>query len=157
VTKLTVQLARAFGVDDTELVQIRRGALLHDIGKMGVPDSILFKPGSLTDDEWAIMKKHPLMAYEMLKPVHYLQAALDIPYSHHERWAGNGYPRGIAKEAIPFSARLFAIADVYDALCSDRPYRVAWPKAKALEYIREESGKHFDPQVVDMFLRLVAP
>lgn len=153
VTELTVKLARAYGLDDDELLQIRRGALLHDMGKMGIPDSILHKPGSLTDDEWITMRRHPQFAFEMLSSVEYLKPALDIPYCHHEKWDGNGYPRGLKGEEIPISARLFAIIDVWDALISDRPYRAAWTKEAALAYIKDQSGKHFDPQVVDLFLK----
>src|SRR5437016_14008835 len=136
------------------MAHLRRGALLHDIGNMGVPDSILRKPGALTDDEWVIMKKHPVYAFELLSPIAYLRPALEIPYSHHEKWDGSGYPRGLRGEQIPLAARIFAIADVYDALTSDRPYRKAWPKDKALAYIREQAGKHFEPDVVEKFLQL---
>jgi HD-GYP domain-containing protein (c-di-GMP phosphodiesterase class II) len=136
------------------MVHIRRGALLHDIGKLGVPDNILLKPGSLTDEEWVIMKKHPTLAYELLSPIDYLYPALDIPYCHHEKWDGTGYPRGLQAEQIPLAARIFALVDVWDALCSDRPYRPAWAKDKALEYIRSQSGKHFDPQIVEAFFAL---
>ena len=132
---------------------VRRGSLLHDIGKMGIPDSILLKPGKLTDEEWEIMRKHPVYAFEMLSPITYLKPALDIPYCHHEKWDGSGYPRGLKGEQIPLAARIFAVADVYDALTSDRPYRKAWSKEKTLEHIREQSGTHFDPQVVELFLQ----
>jgi PAS domain S-box-containing protein/putative nucleotidyltransferase with HDIG domain len=152
VTELTVQLARAMGFSPQELVQIRRGALLHDIGKMGIPDQILLKPDKLTDEEWEIMRKHPTYAYELLKPIAYLRPALEIPYSHHEKWDGSGYPLGLKGEQIPLAARIFAVADVYDALTSDRPYRAGWPKEKVLEYIRSLAGIHFDPQVVQIFL-----
>jgi putative two-component system response regulator len=155
VTELTVKLAQALNMSDEEITHIRRGALLHDMGKIGVPDSILHKPDTLTDEEWAIMRKHPQFAYEMLSPIEYLRRALDIPYSHHEKWDGSGYPRGLKGEEIPMSARLFAIADVWDALTSDRPYRSAWTEAEALTYIREQSGKHFDPQVVDLFFEVI--
>ena len=153
VTELTVNLARAMGISDAELVQVRRGALLHDIGKMGIPDSILLKPGPLTDEEWAIMRQHPVYAYEMLSPIAFLHPALDIPYCHHEKWDGTGYPRGLRDEQIPLVARIFAIVDVWDALRSDRPYRPAWAETKVCEYIRDQSGKHFDPQVTAVFLR----
>jgi len=136
------------------LSHVRRGALLHDIGKMGVPDSILLKPGTLTEAERAIMREHPRYAYELLLPIEYLRDALDIPYCHHEKWDGTGYPRGLQGEDIPFVARLFAVVDVYDALTSDRPYRPAWSKEQALAYLRDQAGKHFDPQVVEMFLKL---
>jgi putative nucleotidyltransferase with HDIG domain len=152
VTTLSMQLARLMGIDDEKLVHVRRGALLHDIGKMGVPDGILMKPGKLTDEEWAVMKQHPRLAYEMLAPIDYLRDALDIPHYHHEKWDGSGYPAGMTGEQIPFAARIFAVVDVYDALTSDRHYRKAWTKEKALEHIRTESGKHFDPKVVEAFL-----
>ena len=154
VTEITMQLAKAMGIGDAELAHIRRGGLLHDIGKMGVPDSILFKPGSLTDDEWRVMRLHPQLAYDMLSPISYLRQALDIPYCHHEKWDGSGYPRGLKGEQIPFSARLFAVVDVWDALRSDRPYRPAWPEDKVLEHIRSLAGTHFDPQVVKVCLEL---
>jgi HD-GYP domain-containing protein (c-di-GMP phosphodiesterase class II) len=140
-------------LSEEELVQVRWGALLHDIGKMGVPDEILHKPGPLTDEEWAVMKKHPTFAYDMLSPIHYLRLALDIPYCHHEKWDGMGYPQGLKGTQIPLVARIFAVVDVWDALNSDRPYRAAWTKEKAREYIRSSSGTHFDPQVVDAFLQ----
>ncbi|MCR4433167.1 MAG: GAF domain-containing protein [Caldiserica bacterium] len=154
VTELTLRLAREMGISDEELIHLRRGALLHDIGKMGIPDHILLKPGPLTEEEWEIMRKHPQYAYEMLSPIEYLRPALDIPYCHHEKWDGTGYPRGLKGEQIPLAARIFAVVDVWDALTSDRPYRGAWPKEKALEYIREQSGKHFDPKVVELFLEI---
>jgi response regulator RpfG family c-di-GMP phosphodiesterase len=143
------------GIDPQELVHIRRGALLHDIGKLGVPDHILLKHGKLTEEEWEIMRQHPVYALNMLMPITYLRPALDIPYCHHEKWDGTGYPRGLKGEQIPLSARLFAIVDVWDALGSDRPYRNAWPKDEILKYIYEESGKYFDPQVVEAFLQLI--
>ena len=151
VTELTLRLARAMGLGESELIHIRRGALLHDIGKMGVPDPILLKPGQLSGDEWEIMRKHPTLAYEMLLPIEYLRSALDIPYCHHEKWDGTGYPRGLKGEQIPLSARMFAVVDVYDALTSDRPYRKAWTRERALDYINEQIGKHFDPAIVDVF------
>lgn len=152
VTELTVKLARQMGVSDGELVHVRRGALLHDIGKMGIPDSILLKPGPLTDEEWKIMRLHPVYAYELLSPIAFLRPALDIPYCHHERWDGTGYPRGLKGEQIPLAARIFAIVDVWDALRSDRPYRKARPKEMVMTYIEEEAGRHFDPKVVEAFL-----
>jgi PAS domain S-box-containing protein len=155
VTELTLELARQQGMRDEELVHIRHGALLHDIGKMGVPDSILHKPGPLTDEEWAIMHQHPVYAYKLLNPIAYLRPAVDIPYCHHEKWDGSGYPRGLKGEQIPLSARVFAVVDVWDALCSDRPYRPAWSQEKALAYIKDESGRHFDPHVVEAFLALL--
>jgi len=129
--------------------------LLHDIGKMGVPDSILLKPDKLTDEEWERMKQHPVFAFEMLSPITYLKSSLDIPYCHHEKWDGTGYPRGLKGEVIPLAARLFAIVDVWDALCSDRPYRKAWSVEKTLEHIKSLSGTHFDPKVVEHFLEMV--
>jgi len=155
VTEMTVRLARSYGMKEDELVQVHRGALLHDIGKMGVPDHILLKPGTLTDDEWVAMRMHPKFAYDMLSPIRYLQQALDIPYCHHEKWDGTGYPRGLKGEQIPISARIFAVVDVYDALTSDRPYRAGWPKEKVLEHIRSLSGTHFDPQVVEISLPFI--
>ncbi len=154
VSEMTVQLARSMGLGDAELVQVRWGSLLHDIGKMGVPDGILLKPGPLTDEEWVTMRKHPTFAYEMLAPIHYLRLALDIPYCHHEKWDGTGYPRGLQGEQIPLVARIFAVVDVWDALNSDRPYRPAWTREKALEHIRSGAGTHFDPDVVKAFLQL---
>ena len=154
VTELTMRLGRQFGLSEEELVHVRRGALLHDIGKMGVPDSILLKPGPLTADEWVVMRKHTTYAYEMLSPIHFLQPALDIPYCHHEKWDGTGYPRGLSGDQIPFAARIFAVVDVWDALTSNRPYRAAWPKEKVLEHIRSLAGTHFDPQVVKICLEL---
>jgi HD-GYP domain-containing protein (c-di-GMP phosphodiesterase class II) len=155
VTEMTVRLAERMGVSPQELIQIRRGALLHDIGKMGVPDRILLKPDKLTDEEWVIMRMHPTYAFQMLKPIAYLQLALDIPYCHHEKWDGSGYPRGLKGDEIPLGARIFCIVDVYDALTSNRPYRAAWPKDRALDHIRGLSGTHFEPRVVEAFLKLV--
>ncbi|MBU2611765.1 MAG: PAS domain S-box protein [Chloroflexi bacterium] len=154
VTELTLQLARGMGLSEAELVHIRRGCLLHDIGKMGVPDNILRKPGPLTDEEWVIMRKHPQYAFEMLSPIAYLRPALDIPGCHHEKWDGSGYPRGLKGEQIPLAARIFAVIDVYDALTSDRPYRKAWPREKTLEHIKTNSGTHFDPKMVEAFINL---
>jgi PAS domain S-box-containing protein/putative nucleotidyltransferase with HDIG domain len=154
VTDMTVRLAQEIGVMGAELIHIRRGALLHDIGKMGIPDRILLKPGRLVGEEWEIMKRHTVYAFEMLRPIEFLRPAIDIPYCHHERWDGTGYPRQLKAEQIPLSARLFAVADVWDALTSDRPYRKAWPEEKALDYILTNRGLHFDPQVVELFLGL---
>ncbi len=156
VTRLTQQMGAFIGMNESEFVQIRRGALLHDIGKMGVPDRILLKPGELTAEEWASMRQHPRLAYDMLSPITYLRQALDIPYCHHEKWDGTGYPRGLKGKGIPLSARIFAVVDVYDALTSDRPYRKAWSTEKTLDYIREQSGKHFDPEVIETFLKVIA-
>lgn len=155
VTALTLLVAQEMGISGEELTHIRWGALLHDIGKLGVPDSILLKPGPLTEEEWAIMRKHPLHAYEMLRNIPHLRKALDIPLYHHERFDGKGYPMGLEGTKIPLAARIFAVVDVYDALTSDRPYRKAWSKEKALKYIAEESGKAFDPEVVEVFLQVV--
>ena len=155
VADLTVKLAQALGISSEDLVHIRRGALLHDIGKMGIPDQILLKPGPLTEEEWEIMKKHPVYAWELLSSIRYLRPALDIPYCHHEHWDGTGYPRGLKGEEIPLSARIFAVVDVWDALTSDRPYRPAWTREKALEYIKEQAGHHFDPQIAERFLELL--
>lgn len=152
VTNLTVEFAKFMNIPRKDLVHIYRGALLHDIGKIGIPDAILLKPGKLNDEEMAIMQKHPQYAYDLLYPTEFLRLALDIPYSHHEKWDGSGYPQGLKGEAIPLSARLFAIVDVFDALTSDRPYRMAWTKEQTLDYIKEKSGTHFDPKVVDAFL-----
>jgi HD-GYP domain-containing protein (c-di-GMP phosphodiesterase class II) len=153
---MTVQLADILGIGPTDLVHIRRGALLHDIGKMGVPDSILYKPGPLTEEEWAIMHRHPEFALDMLSPITYLRQALDIPYGHHERWDGSGYPRHLPGEQIPIAARIFAVVDVWDALISDRPYRKAFTKESAAEFIRKNSGELFDPRVVEAFLHMLA-
>jgi len=155
VTETTVTIARAMGIPDKELEHIRRGSILHDIGKMGIPDDILRKNGPLTDDERAIVVKHPTTAYELLKPIAYLEKALEIPYCHHEKWDGTGYPRSLKGEEIPLSARIFAIVDVWDALSSDRPYRNAWPQKKVIEYLKNDSGKHFDPNVLEVFLQMV--
>ncbi len=153
VTELTQKIAARMGIRGPALANIRRGALLHDIGKMGVPDKILFKPGPLTEDEWEIMRKHPRFAYDLIHPIVYLRDALDIPYCHHEKWDGSGYPRGLKGAAIPLAARIFAAVDIYDALISDRPYRPAWTQREALDYIRDLSGTHLDPDVVKIFLR----
>jgi putative nucleotidyltransferase with HDIG domain len=153
VTDLTLKLARKMGMSDERLILIRRGALLHDIGKMGIPDYILLKPEELTEAEQQIMRQHPQLAYDMLEPIAYLRDALNIPYCHHEKWDGTGYPRGMTGTQIPLEARLFTIVDVWDAITADRPYRKGWPKKKALKYIREESGKHFDPKMVEIFLQ----
>ena len=152
VASLTTQLAQAMGLDQEEQVQIYRGALLHDIGKMGVPDSIVLKPGPLTEAEWVIMRRHPQYAFDMLAPIAYLRPALNIPLCHHEKWDGTGYPRGLKGENIPLAARIFAVMDVWDALTSERPYRKAWSEQEAIEYIRQQSGIHFDPAVVKIVL-----
>ena len=152
VTDLTLQLAQTMGIPEHELVHIRRGALLHDIGKMGIPDQILLKTGPLTEEEWEIMRRHPTYAFEMLSPIRYLHSAVDIPFCHHEKWDGTGYPRGLKGEDIPLVARIFAVVDVWDALTSDRPYRSAWSQEQALQYIQEQAGKHFDPTCVQAFI-----
>lgn len=157
VTEMTVRLASALGVSTAEIVHLRRGALLHDIGKMGVPDSVLLKPGPLTEEEWGLMRRHPSLAYEMLAPIEFLRPALDIPLCHHEKWDGSGYPRGVCGENIPLAARLFALVDVWDALSSDRPYRRAWEPGRVLDHLHALSGSHFEPRLVEVFLRLLAP
>jgi HD-GYP domain-containing protein (c-di-GMP phosphodiesterase class II) len=155
VSEMTIKLARSMKVPESELTHIWRGSVLHDIGKMGVPDSILKKPGPLTSDEWAVIYRHPQTAVDMLSPIPFLRLSLDIPYSHHEKWDGSGYPLGLKGEQIPLAARIFAVVDVWDALISDRPYKQAWPSEAALEYIRGQAGKHFDPQIVDVFMLIV--
>jgi PAS domain S-box-containing protein len=155
VVELTVELGRSMGLKDEDLVHLRRGAWLHDIGKMGVPDDILKKTGPLTNEEWIDMRNHTTNAYQWLSPISFLKPALDIPYSHHEKWDGSGYPQRLAGEQIPLAARIFAVVDVWDALHSNRPYRPAWTTEKVVEYLREQRGKHFDPHVVDAFLRMV--
>jgi len=154
VTEMTVRLARAFGFSEAELVQVRWGALLHDMGKMGIADGILLKPSPLTAEEWVLMKQHPTIAYEMLAPVRYLRLALDIPYRHHEKWDGSGYPQGLRGEQIPLTARIFAVVDVWDAMRSNRPYRASESEKKVRAHIRSLSGTHFDPKVVEMFLKM---
>ena len=156
VTKMSMDLAEKLGFSEKELVHMHRGALLHDIGKLGVPDQILLKPDKLTEGEWEIMRQHPTYAFEMLMPIAYLRPALDIPYCHHENWDGSGYPRGLRGEQIPLAARIFAVIDVWDAITSDRPYRLAWTEEKALEYIKEQAGKRFDPHIVDVFLNTIS-
>jgi len=155
VVQMTLVLAGEMGVKQEEMVHIQRGALLHDIGKMGIPDSILLKPGPLTDEEWDIMRQHPGFAYRMLSFIPYLECALDIPYCHHEKWDGSGYPRGLKGEDIPLAARIFAIIDVWDALSYERPYRKAWTKEAITQYLQDQSGIHFDPLVVKKFLALL--
>ena len=154
VASMALQLAKVIGIKENKLLHMRRGALLHDIGKMGIPDKILFKEGPLDKYEWEIMRKHPVFAYEMLSPIKYLAPALDIPYCHHEKWDGTGYPRGLSGEQIPQAARIFAVADVWDALTSKRPYRDAWSKEKTYEHILKNSGSHFDPAIVEAFSTL---
>lgn len=154
VTKLTLDLARAVGISEQSLMHVRRGALLHDIGKMAIPDNILMKPGPLSHEEVEIMRRHPVYALELLSPITYLRPAITIPYLHHEKWDGSGYPQGLKGEQIPIAARVFAVVDVWDALTSERPYREPWPKQKVLEYIRNMSGVHFDPSIVQKFLAM---
>ncbi len=156
VTEITVQFAQKLGISQSDIINIRRGALLHDIGKIGVPDQILLKPGPLTDAEWVIMKQHPETALHLLSGIKYLNKAIDIPYCHHEKWDGSGYPRGLKGNDIPIAARLFSIVDVWDALSSDRPYRAAWQTAKIFQHIIQSSGTHFDPDLVPVFLKIKA-
>jgi putative nucleotidyltransferase with HDIG domain len=155
VAEAAGKLAESMGMDEEELHCLHIGALLHDIGKMSVPDSILFKPGPLTDAEWEIMQQHPQTACAWLEAIDYLRPALDIPYSHHERWDGSGYPQGLAGESIPLAARIFAVVDTWDAMLSDRPYRKALPREEVIAQIKTESGSHFDPQVVEAFIKLI--
>ncbi len=157
VVQMTMEVAQRMGIPCSELAHIQRGALLHDIGKMGIPDSILLKPGPLTEDEWKVMRMHPVHAYELLSDIPYLKPALDIPHYHHERWDGSGYPEGLKGEEIPPAARIFAIIDVWDALSHDRPYRSAWSNEKVIEYLKEQSGKHFDPRILKIFLDVINP
>lgn len=155
VTEMVLELAEKMNMGQAELMDVKRGALLHDIGKMGIPDSILFKAGPLSEQEWEIMRRHPVYAFEMLSPILYLKHALDIPYCHHEKWDGSGYPRQLKGKEIPLSARMFAIVDVFDALTADRPYRLAWPRERVYRYLEEQAGKDFDPQIVKVFLEMM--
>lgn len=155
VVELTLKLALRLGVEEQQLTVIRRGVLLHDIGKMGIPDALLQKAGLLDEDEWKLMRQHPLFARQMLENIPFLRSALDIPYYHHERWDGSGYPRGLKGDQIPLAARIFTVVDVWDALTNDRPYRKAWSKKQALDYLIEQKGKHFDPNIVDAFLAIL--
>jgi putative nucleotidyltransferase with HDIG domain len=155
VTETALRLARLLGLPDADMADIRRGAQVHDIGKIAIPDTILLKTGELSKDEWNLMRQHTEIAVEMLGPIPGIDKALFIPRSHHEKWDGSGYPGGLAGEAIPLAARIFAFADVYDALTSDRPYRRAWPKESALDYIRREAGRHFDPHLAPTFFRMM--
>ena len=152
VTQLSLRVAKVLGVKDEMMINIRRGALLHDIGKLEVPESIILKPGPLTEEEWVTMRQHPIMAFNIMAPVEFLKPALEIPYSHHERWDGTGYPRGLKGENIPIEARIFAIANVWDSLRNDRPYRKAWPENVIREYMLSERGKYFDPAILDIFM-----
>ena len=156
VTQMTLRLAQAMGISAAEMLHIHRGALLHDIGKIGIPDHVLLKPGKLNDEEWEIMKRHAVYAYEWLFPIEYLSPALAIPYCHHEKWDGTGYPCGLRGEEIPLAARLFAMVDVWDALSSDRPYRKAWPQDRVMDHLCSLGGTHFDPEVLEVFLNILA-
>jgi HD-GYP domain-containing protein (c-di-GMP phosphodiesterase class II) len=152
--EMTVRLGRALRVNEADLVHARRGALLHDIGEISIPDTILQKTGALTEDEWKIVRQHPASAFDLLSPIRFLQLAADIPHCHHERWDGKGYPRGLAGDQIPLLARIFAVADAWDSLRSPRPHRPAWSKEEARNYIRDQAGKSFDPLIVETFLTL---
>jgi HD-GYP domain-containing protein (c-di-GMP phosphodiesterase class II) len=155
VTEMALDLSRALGMHGEQLKHVRRGALLHDIGKMAIPDHILFKLDPLTEDEWELLRKHPVYAYELLLPIPFLHPALDIPYYHHEKWDGTGYPCGLKGKDIPLAARIFAVVDVWDALYADRSYRPAWSRDRIDDYIHEQTGKHFDPRVVKAFFELL--
>ena len=155
VTENTLKVAIAMGIDGEYLEHIRRGSLLHDIGKMSIADEILHKPGKLTDKEREIIQQHPTTAYDLLSPIPFLEKALEIPYSHHEKWDGTGYPQGLKEHAIPMAARIFAVGDVWDALTSERDYNGAWSREKTIEYFVKQAGFHFDPRVVNIFLELV--
>lgn len=154
VTDLALSLARSVGQGVVEIEHIRRGSMLHDIGNLLVPEEILHKQGELTVKDWVVIHMHPFYAYEMLRSIDFLKPALDIPYYHHERWDGTGYPRGLKGEHIPMAARIFSVVDVWDALRSDRPYRKAWPEAKARRHMQTLSGVHFDPEVVAKFFKM---
>jgi len=156
IADITTRFASTLGVKNADLLHIRHGAALHDIGKVAIPDEIIFKPGPLDHEEWQIMRRHPIYAVELLSPIKYLEKATEIPRWHHEKWDGSGYPDRLGGEEIPLSARLFALVDVYDALTSDRPYRRAWSKQDAVQYIESQSGRHFDPRLVPEFLQLVS-
>lgn len=155
VTELTLRVAAKLGFTDEEMIHIKRGALLHDMGKMAIPDEILQKPGPLDENEWKTMRQHPVYAYDMLSHISYLHPALEIPFFHHERWDGSGYPHGLKGEEIPLAARMFAIVDVWDALSSDRPYRKKLPRHEVIAYLREKSGTLFEPRLVDIFLEMI--
>jgi len=152
VVDYTIKIAEILGLTDEELTNIRRGAILHDIGKMAIPDKILHKPGKLTKEEWRIMMQHPIYAYNFLSSIDYLRPALDIPLYHHEKWDGTGYSKGLKEFEIPLSARIFSVVDVWEALNSDRPYRDAWKRDRIIQYITDQNGKHFDPEIVEIFL-----
>lgn len=152
VTALAKLLAVKLGVSKEDLIHLYYGSLLHDIGKMGIPDEILHKPDKLTDEERKIVETHPTIAFNLLKNISYLQQAITVPHYHHEKWNGEGYPNGLKGENIPLLARIFSVIDVWDALISDRPYRKAWSKEKVINYMKEQSGKHFDPRILEVFL-----
>lgn len=153
-TLMTLRLARELNIDDEHLVHIRQGALLHDIGKIVIPDAILLKPDKLTEQEWQVMRQHPTFGYELLSPIEFLRPTLDIVYCHHEHWDGTGYPRGLKGEEIPLSARLFSVVNVWDSLMTDQFYRRGWQKNAVIVYIREQAGKQFDPYIVKTFLAI---
>jgi putative nucleotidyltransferase with HDIG domain len=155
VTELSAALARSLGLNDEEIRNLQRGACLHDIGKMAIPDHILLKPGPLTEDEWKFMRQHPVRAREFISEIPYLQPAIQVAYSHHERWDGRGYPEGLHAEQIPRPARIFTVIDNWDALNSYRPYRKAWPREKVIAYLEDNAGSIFDPQVVEAFLKIL--
>ena len=155
VAELTLRLARQVGMHEPELTHLRRGVLVHDIGKMGVPDRILHKKAPLTKKEWEYLRRHPQYAFDLLYPIAYLRSAIEVPYCHHERWDGKGYPRGLIAEEIPLAARIFSVVDVWDALLSDRYYRKAWPRQKVLKYIRDQAGHQFDPRIAEIFLHMM--
>jgi putative nucleotidyltransferase with HDIG domain len=155
VTELSVALAKRLGLSDDEIRNLQRGAYLHDIGKMAIPDNILLKPGPLTEEEWKFMRQHPVRAREFISEIPYLQPAIQVAYSHHERWDGKGYPEGLGGDQIPLPARIFTVIDNWDALNSDRPYRKAWPREKVIAYLRDNAGSIFDPQVVQAFLGIL--
>lgn len=154
VTGIALHLAKHLNLPDEKMVNIRRGAQVHDIGKIAIPDAILLKMGELSSEEWDLMRQHTRIAVDLLKPIPGIEPALDIPRSHHEKWDGSGYPDHLTGEEIPLAARIFAFADVYDALTSNRPYRRAWSKESALDHIRKEAGVHFDPRLAPEFIRL---
>ena len=154
VMEMALSMAKVVGMSNQELVNIRRGALLHDFGNIAVPESILYKNGDLTIEEWLSIHMHPYTAFELLTPIDFLKPALDIPYRHHEHWDGSGYPHGLKGEEIPLSARIFSVVDVYDSLTSDRPYRSAWIKKDAMNYIQDMAGQQFDPMAVELFFMM---
>lgn len=153
LTELSLALARKLDFRDDDLIRLRRGALLHDIGKIGIPEAVLNKPNKLTDKEWKLMRLHPELGYEILAPIPFLQSAAEIAHYHHENWDGSGYPRGLMGESIPIFARIVAVCNVFDALVSEQPYRYAWAEKDALSYIEAHAGKQFDPAIVQAFLR----